>query len=141
MEGAGEQRRGQVVNQRRPPATATGKFSQTIPVDSIESVNVLNTPFLAQYGRFTSAVIAVETRRGGEKWHAELNDPFPDFRIRSYHMRRIRNETPRGVLGGPLIHQRIYVNTALQFFYQKEPSRTLPFPHNDSPIQSLYYFT
>jgi hypothetical protein len=141
IDGTGEQRSGLVVNQTDVTDPATGKFSQTIPVDSIESVNVLNTPFLAQYGRFTSAVVAVETKRGGEKWHAELNDPFPDFRIRSYHMRGIRNETPRGVLGGPLIHQRIYINTALQFFYQKEPSRTLPFPHNESKIQSSNSFT
>jgi len=141
IDGTGEHRSGLVVNQTDVTDPATGKFSQTIPVDSIESVQVLNTPFLAQYGRFTSAVVAVETRRGGEKWHAELNDPFPDFRIRSYHMRGIRNETPRGVLGGPLIHQRIYINTALQFFYQKEPSRTLPFPHNESKIQSLNSFT
>jgi hypothetical protein len=141
IDGTGEQRSGLVVNQTDVTDPATGKFSQTIPVDSIESVNVLNTPFLAQYGRFTSAVVAVETRRGGEKWHAELNDPFPDFRIRSYHMRGIRNETPRAVVGGPLVRQRIYLNTALQFFYQKEPSRTLPFPHNESKIQSINSFT
>jgi hypothetical protein len=141
IDGTGEQRSGLVVNQTDVTDPATGKFSQTIPVDSIETVNVLNTPFLAQYGRFTSAVVAVETRRGGEKWHAELNDPLPDFRIRSYHMRGIRNETPRAVLGGPLLHQRIYINTALQFFYQKEPSRTLPFPYNESKIQSLNSFT
>jgi hypothetical protein len=141
IDGTGEQRSGLVVNQTDVTDPATGKFSQTIPVDSIETINVLNTPFLAQYGRFTSAVVAVETRRGGEKWHAELNDPLPDFRIRSYHLRGIRNETPRAVLGGPLMHQRIYVNTALQFFFQKEPSRTLPFPHNESKIQSLNSFT
>jgi hypothetical protein len=31
-------------------------------MDAIETFNVLNTPFLAQYGRFTQSVIAVETR-------------------------------------------------------------------------------
>ena len=141
IDGTGEQRSALVVNQTDVTDPATGKFSQTIPVDSIESVNVLHTPFMAQYGRFTAGVVAVETRRGGEKWHAELNDPFPDFRIRSYHLRGIRNETPRGVVGGPLIHERVYINTALQFFFAKEPSRTLPFPRNESKIQSLNGFT
>ena len=75
IDGSGEHRSALVVNQTDVTDPATGKFGQTIPVDSIESVNVLNTPFLAQYGRFTSGVVAVETRRGGEKWHAELNDP------------------------------------------------------------------
>src|SRR5215469_4510173 len=106
LDGSGEQRSSLVVNQSDVTDPATGKFGQTVPVDSVESVNVLNTPFLAQYGRFTQSVVAVETRRGGDKWHFDLNDPFPDFRIRSYHMVGIRNETPRAVIGGSLIPNR-----------------------------------
>jgi hypothetical protein len=141
IDGTGQERSAMVVNQTDITDPATGKFGQTLPVDSIETVNVLNTPFLAQYGRFTQSVIAVETRRGGEKWHAELNDPFPDFRIRSYHMRGIRNETPRFLLGGPLIRGRVYFISALQYFLNKAPSRTLPFPHNESKQESINSFT
>jgi hypothetical protein len=101
LDGSGEQRSSLVVNESDVTDPATGKFGQTVPVDSIETVNVLNTPFLAQYGRFTQSVVAVETRRGGDKWHYDLNDPFPDFRIRSYHMRGISNSTPHAVVGGP----------------------------------------
>ena len=115
IDGSGEQRSSLVVNQSDVTDPATGKFGQTVPVDSIETVNVLTTPFLAQYGRFTQSVIAVETRRGGDKWHTDLNDPFPDFRVRSRHMIGIRNETPRGVLSGPLIQNRLYFITALQY--------------------------
>lgn len=141
IDGTGEHRSALVVNQTDVTDPATGKFGQTIPVDAIETVNVLTTPFLAQYGRFTSGVVAVETRRGGEKWHAELNDPFPDFRIRSWHMRGIRNETPRGVVGGPLIRNKLYTNAALQYFYQRDPSRTLPFPYNESKQEWVNSFT
>jgi hypothetical protein len=141
IDGTGEQRSAFVVNQTDVTDPATGKFGQTVPVDSVESVTVLSTPFLAQYGRFTAGVVAVETRRGGEKWHYDLNDPFPDFRVRSYHMRGIRNETPRFVIGGPLIHNRIYFNTALQYFYQRDSVRTLPFPFNESKRQSINSFT
>ena len=130
-----------MINQTDVTDPATGKFGQTIPVDSIESVNVLNTPFLAQYGRFTSGVIAVETRRGGEKWHAELNDPFPDFRIRSWHMRGIRDVSPRFVLGGPLLRNRLFLNTALQYNFQRESVLTLPFPHNESKKEWINSFT
>jgi TonB-dependent Receptor Plug Domain len=141
IDGTGEQRSAFVVNQTDVTDPATGKFGQTVPVDAVESVTVLSTPFLAQYGRFTAGVVAVETRRGGEKWHYDLNDPFPDFRIRSYHMRGIRNETPRFVVGGPLIHNRLYFNTALQYFYQRDSVRTLPFPYNESKRQSINSFT
>jgi len=141
LDGSGEQRSSLVVNQSDVTDPATAKFGQTVPVDAIESVNVLNTPFLAQYGRFTQTVVAVETRRGGDKWHADLNDPFPDFRIRSYHLQGIRQETPRFVLDGPLIHDRLYFLTALQYFIDKTPVRTLPFPHNESKLERVNSFT
>lgn len=141
IDGSGEHRSALVVNQTDVTDPATGKFGQTIPVDSIESVNVLNTPFLAQYGRFTTGVVAVETRRGGEKWHAELNDPFPDFHIRSWHMQGIRDVSPRAVLGGPLIHNRLFVNTALQYSFDRISVLTLPFPHNESKKESINSFT
>ncbi len=141
IDGTGEQRSAFVVNQSDVTDPATGKFGQTIPLDAIETVNVLTVPFLAQYGRFTQTVVAVETRRGGEKWHADLNDPFPDFRIRSYHMVGIRNETPRFVVGGPLIHNRLYFNSAIVYILDKVPSRTLGFPFNESKQESINSFT
>ena len=141
IDGTDEQRSSLIVNQTDVTDPATGKFGQTIPVDAVESVTVLTTPFLAQYGRFTASVVAVETKRGGEKWHADLNDPFPDFRIRSYHMRGIRNEGPHLGLGGPLIRNRLYFNTALLYLFDSSPSRTLPFPHNESKVQAINSFT
>ena len=141
LDGSGEHRSSLVVNQSDVTDPATGKFGQTVPVDAIESVNVLNTPFLAQYGRFTQSVVAVETRRGGDKWHYDLNDPFPDFFIRSYHMQGLRNETPRGVIGGPLIRNRLFINWALQYFLDKVPSRTLPFRYNLSRQERVNSFT
>lgn len=68
IDGSGEQRSSLVVNQSDDTDPATGKFGQTVPVDSIETANVLTPPFLAQYDRFTQGVVAVETRRGGDKW-------------------------------------------------------------------------
>jgi len=141
LDGSGEQRSSLVVNQSDVTDPATGKFGQTVPVDSIESVNVLNTPFLAQYGRFTQSVVAVETRRGGDKWHYDLNDPFPDFFVHSGHVLGIRNETPRAVAGGPLIKDRLFVISALQYILDKNPSRTLPFPFNVAKHERVNSFT
>src|SRR6202035_5888606 len=124
IDGSGQERSAMVVNQADITDPATGKFGQSIPVDSIETVNVLQAPFLAQYGRFTQSVVAVETKRGGEKWHTDLNDPFPDFRIRSFHMRGIRDESPRFALGGPLIKERLFFTSALQYYFQRDSDRT-----------------
>ncbi len=141
IDGSGEQRSSLVVNQSDVTDPATGKFGQTVPVDSIETVNVLTTPFLAQYGRFTQSVVAVETRRGGDKWHTDLNDPFPDFRVRSAHMIGIRNETPRGARGGPINQNRHNFSTALLDDLDKSQDRTLGFPHNVSKDERVNSFT
>jgi hypothetical protein len=141
IDGSGQERSAMVVNQTDITDPATGKFGQSVPVDSVETVNVLTTPFLAQYGRFTQSVIAVETKRGGEKWHAELNDPFPDFRIRSYHLQGIRDITPRFALGGPLVKDRVFFNSAFQYFFKTPVSRTLPYPFNNSRQESVNSFS
>ena len=135
--GSGEQRSAFTVNQADVTDPATGKFGQTVPVDSAETVEVLTTPFLAQYGNFTSGVVAVATRRGGESWHAELNDPFPDFRWRSWHMRGLQDTTPRTLFSGPLLRQRLYFLSAVQYEVVKKPDRTLPFPFNESKLESI----
>ena len=141
IDGSGEQRSSLVVNQSDVTDPATGKFGNTVPIDGIESVNVLTTPFLAQYGRFTQSVVVIETRRGGDKWHADLSDPFPDFRVRSNRMVGIRNETPRGVIGGPLLANRLYFITSLHYFLDKMQERTLGFPHNVSKVERINSFT
>ena len=141
LDGSGEQRSSLVVNESDVTDPATGKFGQTVPLDAIETVNVLNTPFLAQYGRFTQSVVAVETRRGGDKWHYDLNDPFPDFRIRSDHMHGIANETPRAVLGGPVIKDRLFIISSLLYFLDKRTDRTLGWPYNVSKNERVNSFT
>ena len=132
IDGTGEHRSAFVVNQTDVTDPATGKFGQTVPIDGVQVAEVLNTPFLAEYGRFTAGVVSVETRRGGETWHAELNDPFPEFRFRSWHMRGLRDATPRGLLSGPLMKGKLYFMSANQYSIHKVPDQTLPFPFNES---------
>src|SRR5262249_18035170 len=73
--GQGEHRSAMLVNASDVTDPATGRFGTTVPVGSVESIGVLKSPFLPQYGRFTSAVVAVETKRGGDKWHFTLKEP------------------------------------------------------------------
>jgi outer membrane receptor for ferrienterochelin and colicin len=141
INGLGEQRGAMLVNQADVTDPATGSFGASVPVDSVEVVNVLRTPFLAQYGRFSSGVVAVETKRGSDKWHFELNDPFPDFRVRSWHLRGLQDASPRLVIGGPLIENRLYFAQTVLYDVQKVPNRTLPFPDNTSKQELVNSFT
>jgi hypothetical protein len=141
MNGADEQRGAMLVNQADVTDPATGSFGAGVPVDSIQELNVYATPFLAQYGRFTSGVVAVETRRGSDKWHFEINDPLPDFRFRSWRLRGLQDASPRFVVGGALVKNRIYFAQTVLFDFRKIPDRTLPFPDNTSKQQRINSFT
>ena len=46
-----------IVNSADVTDPATGQFGLTVPIDSVEAVSVYQTPFLAEYGRFTSGVV------------------------------------------------------------------------------------
>jgi hypothetical protein len=79
----------------QPTDPATGQFGLTVPMDSVDVLNVYQTAYLAEYGRFTAGLVSVETKRGGDKWKWEINDPLPEFRIRSFHLRGLKTATPR----------------------------------------------
>src|SRR5882672_3164728 len=87
--GGDEKHNALIVNSVDSTDPATGQFGLLVPVDSVETLSVAATPFLAQYGNFTSGVVSADTRRGGEKWNFELNDPLPEFRIRTGHRAEI----------------------------------------------------
>jgi hypothetical protein len=128
IEGAGEMHSALVVNSVDSVDPATGRFGSTVPIDVVDSLHVLTSPYLAQYGRFTAGVVTAETRPGGNKWHYDLNDPLPEFRIRSGHLRGLKSATPRISFGGPIVPDRVSFSEGLEFVDNKIPIRTLPFP-------------
>ncbi|MBS1859426.1 MAG: TonB-dependent receptor [Acidobacteria bacterium] len=141
ISAAGEHRSAMVVNSADVTDPATGQFGLTVPIDVVESMNVYQTPFLAEYGRFTAGIVSVETRRGGDKFKWELNDPFPDFRIRSYHLRGLRDATPRLNLEGPLIEGKLYFSEGVDYIIRKTEVFELPFPYNEKKQQGVNSFT
>jgi hypothetical protein len=84
--GFGEDHSALLVNSVDVTDPATGGFGLSVPIDSVQTIEVSEMPYLAEYGRFTAGVVAADTRRGGEKWGYSLNDPLPDFFIRSGHL-------------------------------------------------------
>jgi len=128
ISGSAEHRSSLIVNSADVSDPATGQFGLTVPIDSVETLNVYQTPYMAEYGRFTAGLVSVETRRGGEKWKWELNDPFPDFYVRSWHLRGLRDATPRLNVEGPILPGKLYFSEGLEYEVRKTEIYTLPFP-------------
>jgi hypothetical protein len=135
-----EHRVAMVVNSTDVTDPATGQFGLTVPIDSVEAIHVYQTPFLAEYGRFTSGLVAVDTRRGGEKWKWELNDPLPEFFIRSWQLRGLKDATPRFNFEGPLIAGKLYISEGIDYDIRKTEVYELPFPFNQKKQEGVNSF-
>ncbi len=132
ISGTGEHRSSLIVNSADVTDPATGQFGLTVPIDVVENLSVFQTSFLAEYGRFSAGLVSVETRRGGDEWKWEINDPFPDFRIRSWHLRGLRDASPRLNAGGPIIRGKLYFSEGLEYEVRNIEIHTLPFPFNQT---------
>lgn len=141
ISASAEHRSALIVNSADVTDPATGQFGLTVPIDSVEALNVFQAPYLAEYGRFTAGLVTVETRRGGDQWKWELNDPLPEFRIRSRQLRGLRTATPRLNFEGPLLARKLYISEGFEYEVRKTAVYTLPFPRNQKLQQGLNSFT
>jgi hypothetical protein len=141
IEGATEQQSTLLVNGLNASDPASGNFRLNLPIDSVESVQVFQHPYTAEYGAFTGGVAAVETRRGKDHWHFEINDFLPDLRFKGGHIRGVAEDTPRVNFNGPLIKDRLFLSQSVSYSVAKQPVRGLPFPVNETKSESQSYFS
>lgn len=141
IEGAREQQSTLLVNGLNVADPASGNFRLNLPIDSVESVQVFQHPYTAEYGAFTGGVTAVETRRGRDHWHFEFNDFLPDMRFKGGHLVGVAEDTPRLSFNGPLIKDRLFLSQAATYSIAKQPVRGLPFPVNETKTESQSSFT
>ncbi len=139
--GFGEDHSALLVNLVDVTDPATGGFGLSVPIDSVQTIEISEMPYLAEYGRFTAGVVAADTRRGGEKWDYSLNDPFPDFFIRSGHLDGVRDAAPRFNFSGPIIANRLYFLEGAEYLLNKQEVYTLPFPQSLSTSKAFNSFT
>ena len=141
IEGAREQQSALLVNGLNASDPASGNFRLNLPIDSVESVQVFQHPYTAEYGAFIGGVAAVETRRGKDHWHFEVNDFFPDMRFKGGHIRGVAEDTPRVNFNGPLIKDKLFLSQSLSYSIAKQPVRGLAFPGNETKSESQSYFS
>lgn len=139
--GFGEDHSALLVNSVDVTDPATGSFGLSVPIDSVQTVEVSEMPYLAQYGKFTAGVVSAETRRGGDQWAYSLNDPFPDFRIRSGHLEGVVDASPRFNLSGPLVKNKLYFVEGVEYLFNNQEVRTLPYPENLTKSTAFNSFT
>jgi hypothetical protein len=100
---------------------STGDFDLQVPGQSVESVEVLANPFLAEYGRFSTSITQVRTRRGTDTWEIKPGNLMPRFK----GFTAIRGFEPRLSIRGPLQKDRTFLSQDFQYRYATTKVTTL----------------
>jgi hypothetical protein len=108
---------------------STGLTHVSLPDDAIDSVAVMPNPYAVEFGRFSSGLVVIQTRRAGDRWRTRLNNLDPAFRTKRggspLDVTGISYFGPRVEIGGPIIKERLFLEQTAQFHYSTSdvPSR------------------
>ena len=108
---------------------ATGLAEMSLPDDAIDSVAVLPNPYAVEYGRFSSGLVVIQTRRAGDEWRARVNNLDPTLRLKRggspVDVTGINVFGPRVEVGGPIVKGRLFLQQSAQYRYTASdvPSR------------------
>ena len=108
---------------------ATGLSQVSLPDDAIDSVTVLPNPYAVEYGRFSSGLVLIRTRRAGDVWKTRLNNLEPAFRLRRgspWRVTGISALSPRAETGGPIIRDKLFLQQAIQYRYRTNDVQSRP---------------
>ena len=107
---------------------ATNLVRLTLPANAIDSVSVLPNPYEVEFGRFSSGLVLLETRRAQDRWKVHVDDLEPALRLKRFTLLQVTGIAgwkPTFELGGPLIKGRLFLEQTAQYRFQTTdiPSR------------------
>ena len=95
---------------------STGDFDLELPSGAVESVEVLSNPFAAEYGRFSTSVTQVRTKRGTNDWTVKPDNLVPGF---GKGFGFVNKFEPRLSISGPLKRDRLLLGQYFQYRFAR----------------------
>ena len=141
IKGSGESQSMLMVDSTEMVDPITGSYSIDLPLDAIESVEVLKAPYNAEYGHFSGGLTSVMTRPPSNKWDFQLYDVVPSFFIENGHISGVSGNSPRVRFTGPLHGYRFTMSESFTYFMNKQLVRGLPWPNDVTKRQGFNSFT
>jgi outer membrane receptor protein involved in Fe transport len=102
---------------------SSGDFDLELPSGAVESVEVLSNPFAAEYGRFSTSVTQVRTKRGTNEWIIKPDNLMPGF---GKGFAFVNKFEPRLSISGPLKKDRVLLGQYLQYRFARTEVKSLP---------------
>lgn len=119
----------------------TGQAALRIPAIAVHSVRVLSNPFSAEYGRFASGVVDVNTRGGTDQWKWLFEDPIPRFRWIGYQTHGVESASPHLTFAGPIKRGTLYLFQSVGYGYDTVRVPSLPNPDNVRVVETVTSYT
>jgi hypothetical protein len=137
LKGAGSSQSGMIVNSTNVTDPVTGESAINLPLEAVQSVEVLTNPYAAEYGEFTSGITSVQTRSGSDKFHANATSLFPRLRRRGGSFAGIGAFTPRVTFSGPVIKDKLKLFQSFEYRFVRTPVENLPPLSRDTDLESF----
>src|SRR5208282_672577 len=142
LKGTRNTQSGELVNSANVTDPVTGSAAINLPIDVVQSVEVISNPYDPQYGRFTGAVSTIETKTSDyDKFHYSVQNLVPRLRDRAGTIDGIGAATPRTTFTGPIIKDRIAVTQSFEYRYVRTPVNSLPPFERDTKLESFDSYT
>ncbi len=137
LKGARASQSGLTVNSSNVTDPVTGESAINLPLEAIQSVEVLTNPYAPEYGQFTGAITTVQTRSGTDKFAVDAQSLFPRMRRRGGHFVGIEAFTPRVTFSGPLVKDKLKFIQSFEYRFVRTPIENLPPLKRDTDLESF----
>lgn len=137
MKGARAGQSAYMVNSADVTDPITGEFAFNLPLEAVQSVEVLTNPYAAEYGQFTGAVTSVQTKSGTEKFNVDAQSFFPRARRRGGSFVGIEAFTPRVTFSGPINKDKLRFFQSFEYRFIRTPIESLPPLSRDTGLESF----
>ena len=137
LKGARASQSGFLVNSANVTDPVTGESAINLPLEAVQSVEVVANPYAAEYGQFTGAVTTVQTKSGADKFNVDAESFFPRMRRRGGAFVGIAAFTPRVTFSGPIIKDKLKFMQSFEYRFVRTPVENLPPLKRDTGLESF----
>jgi len=137
IKGARASQSALTVNSATVNDPVTGDSGVNLPLEAIQSVQVLTNPYAPEYGQFTGGVTSIQTKSGSEKFNANAQSFFPRVRRRGGSFVGIAAFTPRVTFSGPVIKDKLKFMQSFEYRFVRTPVENLPPLKRDTGLESF----
>lgn len=117
----------------------TGEPVFSIPLEAIDSIQIEENPYSAEYGNFTGGVTKLESKSGTDKFKFDVQRFTPT--LHNVLSAKVDSFRPRVTLSGPIIKNRLYYLQSFEYRFRREYVPSLEAPFDNTVVERFNSFT